>query len=66
MEVVDITCIDCGERHVVKFRKEDFFDWSEGKRLIKDAFSYLSADERELIKTGICPKCWEKMFGEDE
>lgn len=34
--------------------------------LIQDCFPYLSAEEREFIKSGITPQEWEDAFGEDD
>ncbi len=42
----------------------DFFKWQEGE-LAQNAFPYLSADEREMLISGVCPKCWAKTFGEE-
>jgi hypothetical protein len=38
--------------------------WKEGM-LIQDAMPELSADERQLLISGTCGKCWDKMFQED-
>ena len=43
----------------------DYLDWSEGE-LVQIAFPYLSAEERETLISGICPKCWDETFGEDD
>ena len=32
---------------------------------IQDAFPELDADQRELVLTGICPKCWNDTMGND-
>jgi hypothetical protein len=42
-----------------------FDAWDSGE-LIQNAFPTLSADEREFIKTGILPKEWDAMFGEED
>lgn len=34
--------------------------------LLQNAFPYLTAGEREFIKTGITPDSWDKMFGGSE
>jgi hypothetical protein len=34
--------------------------WQNGA-LIQDAFPDLTSDQCEIIKTGICPKCWDEM-----
>ena len=65
-EVCVITqCPFCGRGNEVEVNEFDYFDWSEGE-LAQDAFPYLSAAEREMLISGICPKCWDKMFREDE
>ena len=43
---------------------ESFHSWNAGA-LIQNAFPELSADEREFVKTGITPKEWDAMFGEE-
>ena len=60
-------CPFCGMPHDVEVDFFDFCAWQNGT-LAQDAFPYLSADEREMLISGICPDCWDKMFarGEDE
>jgi hypothetical protein len=60
-----ITCQQCSEVHVVEVVFKDWSDWRSGK-LAQDAFPYLSADERELLISGVCGKCFEEMFPPDE
>jgi hypothetical protein len=38
----------------------------EGGELIQDAMPYLSAGERELLISGICETCFDKIFGSEE
>lgn len=33
---------------------------------MQDAFSFLKADEREFLISGLTPAAWEKMFGKEE
>ncbi len=58
-------CPFCGHTHEVEVNKVDFLDWLAGM-MAQDAFPYLSADEREMLITGIDSKCWNKYFGSDE
>ena len=44
---------------------QDVVDWKGGK-YIQDAMPYLSADERELLISGTCGTCFDKMFGGSE
>jgi hypothetical protein len=51
--------------YVDKEAYKDYLDWQNGV-LAQVAFPYLSANEREALISGICPTCWEKMFGGDD
>lgn len=61
IEVMTI-CPFCGEAYFTPVRNCDYEAWENGE-LAQNAFPYLSADERELIMTGICSTCWDKQFG---
>lgn len=65
-EVTIITrCPFCGHANEVEVNEMDYLDWSDGE-LAQVAFPYLSADEREMLISGICPTCWDGMFGSNE
>jgi len=65
-EITVITgCPFCGLIHEVEVNEIDYLDWQDGT-LAQDAFPYLDANEREMLISGICPDCWDKMFGSDE
>jgi len=65
-EVCVVTsCPFCGRAHEVEVNEMDYLDWQDGE-LAQNAFPYLSADEREMLITGICPSCWTGMFGGEE
>ncbi len=62
-EVTVLTyCPFCGEAHEIEVNESDYWDWDDGE-LVQNAFPYLDANEREMLKTGICPSCWDAMFG---
>jgi predicted RNA-binding Zn-ribbon protein involved in translation (DUF1610 family) len=61
-EIITV-CPFCGEKNIIKVNSEDFDKWQNGG-LIQDCFPYLSSDERELLMTGICPKCWFDTFND--
>lgn len=66
-EVCIVTaCPFCNKRHEVEVNEIDYLDWQDGVLMAQDAFPYLSADEREMLVSGICPICWDSMFGSDE
>ena len=65
-EVCIVTrCPFCGRGNEVEVNEEDYWDWIDDT-LVQVAFPYLSAEEREMLISGICPTCWDKMFGGDE
>jgi hypothetical protein len=43
--------------------EEGFHNW-QGGELIQNALPELTADERELLISGTCPSCWDRMFGD--
>lgn len=61
-EVCIITqCPFCGRANEIEVNEEDYWDWDDGV-LAQVAFPYLSDDEREMLISGTCPTCWERMF----
>ena len=59
-------CPFCGKPHEVMVYEDDFDAWQNGDLLAQEAFPYLTASEREILISGICPQCWDKMFPEEE
>jgi len=57
--IVRVTCPYCVKRFQVEVDKKAYDAWQDGM-LIQDAFPDLTDNQRELIKTKICPGCWEK------
>jgi len=55
------SCPFCGRVNAVEVNDEDYWDWQDGMT-VQVAFPYLSADEREMLISGICPTCWDKTF----
>jgi len=58
------TCPFCGHANFVEVNEDDYLDWQDGE-LVQNAFHYLSANEREMLISGICPTCWENTFGDE-
>ena len=63
---VTIECPICHHANEVMVNEEDYLAWAFDGELVQNAFPYLSADEREMLISGICPTCWDKMFDEDD
>ena len=60
-----IDCVQCKETQSITVENEDLANWHNGE-LIQDAMPYLSADEREVLISGTCGPCFDKMIGGDE
>lgn len=63
-EMYVIECCKCHNGFIVMADPADVKSWEDGA-LIQEALPYLDVDKRELFKTGICPYCWDNMFGEE-
>ena len=59
-------CPICGEEHKVVVNTDDYFAWNSLGWHTQDAFPYLSDNEREMLISGVCPTCWDSMFGSDD
>ena len=64
MEKINIfgKCPFCGNEWNIEVFEKDYIAWQNGE-LAQRAFPYLSADEREMLISGMCVKCQEKIFG---
>jgi hypothetical protein len=58
-------CPVCRHDDIMEVDEHGYTAWLNGT-LIQDAFPEMTADDREMLKTGTHPECWEKMFGDDE
>lgn len=66
MIIISTSCPFCGEEHEIFVNEQDYCTWIDGELALRDAFPYLSAEEREMLMSGICPTCWDSMWGNDE
>lgn len=60
-----LSCRHCSHKEEVRIERVDFERYFSGV-LLQNAFPYLSASQRELMKTQICGTCWKKFFPEEE
>ena len=58
-----VTCPFCSKWSKVRITKEKFERYAEGKEKVQDIFPELSADDREILISGICLDCQKKVFG---
>ena len=55
-------CPFCQQTSEMEVDELSYHRWKSGA-LIQDAFRTMSREEREQLKTGFHPKCWNKVFG---
>jgi len=63
--IVAVDCIRCKETQHITTKTEDLDSWENGE-LIQNAMPYLTADDREILISGICGTCFDNMFAGDE
>lgn len=59
-------CPLCHTINKVTVEFVNYLDYAFEYVKAQDAFPYLSADERELIISGTCSECWDKLFSDYE
>ena len=67
--MMEIACWKCDVVTDVPVLNSEFEAWQNGE-LIQNAMPDLNNDDREMLISKICPKCWDEMFagfdGDDE
>lgn len=58
-------CPICGQYHRVFIYEDDYAALQNGA-LAQEVFNHLTLDEWEMLISGICPKCWSVMFGDED
>ena len=55
-------CAKCGKLHEFEVPDKGYRRWIMGES-IQRALPMLTPDQREIMISGICGKCFDKMFG---
>ena len=56
------TCNKCKDQVEMAVNEDDYTSWENGE-LIQNAMPYLTADEREVLISGICGPCFGGLYG---
>jgi len=62
---IECTCPLCGKTVNIYVKTVNYKAWCFGAQA-QTAFPYLSASAREMLISGICPECYQEMFGDSE
>lgn len=58
---IEATCISCGKVKQFTIAYEDFLRWEAGE-LLQNVFPKVSVDDRELLISGMCGPCFDRLF----
>ena len=64
MKVQSKVCPMCGESVEIEVPADEYRAFENGEHAQR-AMPSLSADDRERLISGTCPKCWTAMFADD-
>lgn len=64
--VVEVECLCCKTKHTILVPTAGYKKWASGQAKIQHAMPMLTADERELLMSGICGRCFDKIFEDCE
>lgn len=60
---VQIACKMCGQVIFFPISATGYAKWKLGGEYIQDAMPDATPDQREMLISQICDKCWEKLDG---
>ena len=64
MLVIKRSCVVCSKQLVVRVPKEGYDQWINGLSIQK-AMPHVSDSDREVLLSGICSECFDKIFAEE-
>ena len=66
-EIVSLSpvCVKCGTEHHIIVKAKALREYKHGP-LIQRAFPNMSADDREILTSGMCGECFDQMFEEED
>jgi len=59
------TCVSCGKTFKIIMTNTQLTELLAGDKKVQDIFPTFTPAERELLISGICGECFDKMFSED-
>lgn len=66
MKIIKAKCPNCGYEHSFEVSEEQYVKYMENSDFIQNIFPKIAPEYREMLISGICPDCWNKLFGEDD
>ncbi|MBR6908033.1 hypothetical protein IKN40_06165 [bacterium] len=66
MKQIITECPYCHNKHIFNVTDEQYNKYVNGESYIQTIFPKFTPTEREMLITGICGECWDKIFGSEE
>ncbi len=63
---LDGKCVWCNKEVFISVKRVDFEEQKKSKAFVKDAYPYLSKDDREFLISRICGSCFDTFFKEQK
>ena len=60
--IIRLTCAFCGKEYFDKATDEEIAKYESGLYHVQDCFPHMRPEYREMLISGMCPKCWENAF----
>jgi len=60
-EIYSVKCIFCGKTVNLELYPSDVAKYESGEGLIQNIFPYLTPGEREILISGMCEECFDKL-----
>lgn len=64
-KIIKQTCFMCNKTYEVEMDANAYRRWMNGEH-IQDVAPELTIDERELLISGVCGKCFDNLFPPEE
>lgn len=59
---VKIGCQYCNNEYILNISEDQYNKLQEGKELIQNIIPEVNPGIREILISGLCPECWNKVF----
>lgn len=63
---VGIECPRCHKIVELPLKEAELLAWNSKETFVQDQFPQLTPGQREMLLSGICEKCWNEIFPEDD
>lgn len=63
---VGVHCPRCLAVTGLPITEEELLAWNPSEQYVQDAFPQLTPEQREVLLSGLCEKCWNQIFPEED